>query len=137
YAPMDYIFLSAIAATSIAFILMSYNIACQWWRNFYSRMKHMPQDLQMSPNCSIQFCMPKLHLIGHTKKCCPQFSFNYTPNSGITDREGPERQWSWLNNAAPSLSMMCAGGRSDALNDYCNYWNWLKTKNISMSVLFP
>lgn len=138
YLPMDYIFLSALASTSILLVMMSYDIACQWWRNFYSRMENMPEDLRLSSKCTIQFRVPKLHLVGHTDKCRPRFSFNYTPRTGVTDGEGVERQWAWLNAAAPSLSMMRVGGRWDALNDYCNYWNWLKTKNLrtQLSLLF-
>ncbi|KIK52923.1 hypothetical protein GYMLUDRAFT_179682, partial [Collybiopsis luxurians FD-317 M1] len=138
YLPMDYIFLSALASTSILLVMMSYNIACQWWRNFYSRMENMPEDLRLSSKCTIQFRVPKLHLVGHTDKCRPHFSFNYTPRTGVMDGEGVEHQWAWLNAAAPSLSMMRAGGRWDVLNDYCNYWNWLKTKNLrtQLSLLF-
>ncbi|KIK49961.1 hypothetical protein GYMLUDRAFT_78602 [Collybiopsis luxurians FD-317 M1] len=130
YAPMDYIFLYAIMASCITTIVMSYDIACQWWKNFYDWIDSMPEDLKLPQGCTIQFHVPKLHLIGHTEKCRPRFSFNYTPNTGITDGEGVEQQWVWLNEAAPSLSLMCAGGRWDALNDLCNYWNWLKTKNL-------
>ncbi|KAE9390555.1 hypothetical protein BT96DRAFT_780452, partial [Gymnopus androsaceus JB14] len=58
------------------------------------------------------------------------FLFNYTPKSGVTDGEGVEQQWSWLNSIAWCVSMMCADDWWDALDNFCNYWNWLKTLDL-------
>ncbi|KDQ23967.1 hypothetical protein PLEOSDRAFT_1048198, partial [Pleurotus ostreatus PC15] len=56
---------------------------------------------------------------------------NYTKWVGRTDGEGVERMWSWLNKVAHSASMMGPGGRQDTLDDFCNFWNWRKTVNLS------
>lgn len=129
---MDYIMLTVLATTLILLVTISYDIACQWCRNFYTRMKKMPENLRVPERCKLRFQVLKLHLVGHTFKCRPRFSFNYTPQSGVTDGEGVERQWAWLNSIAPSVSMMRAGGQWDALNDFGNYWNWLKTTGLRM-----
>ncbi|KAE9385880.1 hypothetical protein BT96DRAFT_1006633 [Gymnopus androsaceus JB14] len=134
YSPMDYILLTVLASTLLMFVTISYDIACQYYCNFFPRMETMPEGLQIPSWCTLRFRIPKLHLVGHIPICRPRFSFNYTPKSGVTDGEGVERQWSWLNSIAPSVSMMRAGGRWDALNDFCNYWNWSKTVGLRTSL---
>lgn len=130
---MDYILLTVLTSTLLMFVTVSYDIACQYYRHFFPRMEAMPEGLQIPSWCTLWFRVPKLHLVGHIPWCRPRFSFNYTPKSGVTDGEGVERQWAWLNSIAPSVSMMRAGGRWDALNDFCNYWNWSKTVSLRMS----
>jgi hypothetical protein len=43
YANMDFIFLSSIAGASVKSIIISYDIACQWSRNFVTRMADIRQ----------------------------------------------------------------------------------------------
>jgi len=132
YANMDFIFLSSIIGTMLLLLWASYDIACQWSRNFRKRMERMPCMLQLPENLAIKFCVPKFHLPGHTKKCWGPYSFNYSKGVGRTDGEGVERNWSWLNGIAPCVSMMGPGGRSDTIDDICNYSNWRKTVTLGM-----
>lgn len=134
YANVDYIFLSSIAATSLLLITISYDIACQWFRNFFSRMEQLPERLQLSTNVDLRFRIPKFHLEAHKESCHAPFSLNYTKWVGRTDGEGVEHMWSWLNKVAHSASMMGPGGRQDTLDDFCNFWNWRKTVNLSKSL---
>ena len=127
---MDYIFLSSVARTSIRSIIISYDIACQWGRNFFSRMAKTPQHLQIPDSVKIQFKVPKFHLPAHVSKCYVPFSFNFTKWVGRTDGEGVERRWSWLNGIARCVSMMGAGSRSDTLDNFCNFHNWRKTVGL-------
>ena len=87
----------------------------------------MPTWLQLPESLRLQFRVPKFHLPAHVPRCWAPYSFNFAKGVGRTDGEGVERNWSWLNGIARSLSMMGPGGRSDTLDDFCNYHNWRKT----------
>ena len=130
YANMDFIFLSSVARTSLKSISISYDIACQWSRNFFSRMAKMPQWLRIPDSTTLHFQVPKFHLPAHVSKCWAPFSFNFAKLVGRTDGEGVERNWSWLNGIARCVSVMGAGSRSDTLDDFCNYHNWRKTVGL-------
>ncbi|KAF9488152.1 hypothetical protein BDN71DRAFT_1499587 [Pleurotus eryngii] len=114
YVNIDYIFLSSIMATSLLLVMISYDIACQWFRNFFTRMDQLP-----------------FHLAAHKEICHALFSLNYTKWVGHTNGEGVEHMWSWLNKVAHSTSMMGYGGRQDMLDNFCNFWNWRKTVNLA------
>lgn len=118
--------------TMVLSIVVSYDIACQWMRNFWTRMKDMPAAMQLPSKINVQFKVPKFHLPPHTKKCHGPFSFNYTRGVGRTDGEGVERNWSWLNMIARSISVMGPGGREDTIDDFCGYGNWRKTVKLGM-----
>lgn len=126
---MDYIFLASTMGMMLALIYSSYDIACQWSTNFFSRMNAptMPEWLRLAPSTVVKFLVPKFHLPGHTGKCQAPFSFNFARGVGRTDGEGVERNWSVLNGIARSVSMMGPGGRWDTLDDFCNHSNWRKT----------
>jgi len=126
---MDYIFLASMTGVMPQLIFASYDIACQWATNLFTRMNAptMPEQLRLAPSTSVKFFVPKFHLPSHIIKCQAPFSFNFAPGVGRTDGEGVERNWSVLNGIARSVSMMGPGGRWDTLDDFCNYANWQKT----------
>ncbi|KAJ7486373.1 hypothetical protein B0H11DRAFT_1721594, partial [Mycena galericulata] len=68
-------------------------------------------------------------------KCHGPYSFNYTKGVGRTDGEGVERNWSWLNWAARSISVMGPGAREDTIDDLCGFSNWKKTVDFGNSLL--
>lgn len=60
---MDYLFLSSIQSTAINFLMISYNICCQWYTNFWAWQKLLPISLQiLLPNQALQPLIPKFHL---------------------------------------------------------------------------
>ena len=129
---MDYLFFSSIAGTTLSKVIASYDIACQWGRHLRERLEStIPRHLHPPPDTDFEVFVPKFHLPAHKPQCHAPYSFNYAPGVGRTDGEGIERNWSVLNKVAPSLSMMGPGGRWDTMDDICNYWNWLKTVNMS------
>jgi hypothetical protein len=127
---MDFLALYNLLGCSLLKVYFSYDIACQWMRNFYRRMAEYPSYMQLASNISIIFKVPKFHLPAHGSACLAKFAFNYTEGAGKTDGEGIERNWSWLNGCARSLSMMSAGGRWDTMDDFTNFWNWRKTVGL-------
>ncbi|KAF8131729.1 hypothetical protein K438DRAFT_1911926 [Mycena galopus ATCC 62051] len=113
----------------------SYDIACQWSCHFWTRAKAMPEELSLPPWLEIIFKVPKFHLPPHVKSCHGPYSFNYTKGVGRTDGEGIERNWSWLNWAARSISVMGPGSREDTIDDLCGFSNWRKTVGLGSSLL--
>jgi hypothetical protein len=132
---MDYLFLSSIFGTDVRKIFGSYDISCQWGKNFLRRVNDTPMlpHLRPSLNLDIKFLVAKFHLEAHTVKCQAPFSFNYAVGVGRTDGEGVERNWSLLNGIASSLSMMTPGARWDTMDDFCNFANWRKTIELRTS----
>ncbi|KAJ7248280.1 hypothetical protein B0H12DRAFT_1020264, partial [Mycena haematopus] len=127
YANMDYLFFSSVMGLTLLMIIASYDIACQWYRKFLERMKGLPEAMRLPHGMKMQLKVPKFHLPPHIKKCHAPFSFNYTKGVGRTDGEGVERNWSWLNMIARSVSVMGPGSREDTIDDFCGYSNWRKT----------
>ena len=132
---MDYFFYSSLKNTSTKSIVASYDIACQWSRNFYTRMQAaFPASWPI--NCSavdLRFLVPKFHLPAHTEKCHRDFSFNYATHVGRTDGEAPERGWANINGLAYSTREMGPGSRQDTIEDHLGDWNWKKTIAMGMA----
>lgn len=127
YANMDYIFASAIRFTQLLIILISYDIVCQWFVNFWKRAtESFPQALQPPSNVILRPHIPKLHEPAHQKKDHARFSFNLSPGVGLTDGECPERIWALHNGLGNTTKNQGPGSRHDVLDDHFGFWNWLK-----------
>ncbi|KAJ7170315.1 hypothetical protein C8R43DRAFT_1120743 [Mycena crocata] len=135
YSNMDYLFFSSLIGMTLKTVVSSYDIACQWGRNFATRAKAMPKRMQLPEGVKVLFKVPKFHLPPHVKKCHGPYSFNYTKGVGRTDGEGVERNWSWLNWAARFISVMGPGSREDTIDDLCGFSNWKKTVDLGNSLL--
>ncbi|KAJ8494864.1 hypothetical protein ONZ45_g13093 [Pleurotus djamor] len=134
YCNMDFIFLSAILSVALARVMVIYDIACQWKVNLPTRIPQLPQELQPSPDCKLDFAIPKCHTPAHQASCQAPHSLNLKPGAGRTDGEGIERDWSVLNPAANSTRAMGPGSRHDTLDDLIAYHNWQKTTALGHSL---
>ncbi|CCA75643.1 hypothetical protein PIIN_09634 [Serendipita indica DSM 11827] len=108
-------------------LVLTYDIACQYRRNFQTRFNNLAAFLRLPPHLRIIFLVPKFHLPAHKEECRYRYSLNYCKKVGRTDGEAIERLWSALNHLSGSTSRMTPGGRMDNLNFHLNYWNWRKT----------
>src|SRR4051794_32721926 len=91
---MDYVFASALQNILVPVILISYDIACQWFVNLFKRMnEHWPPELRIPSSTKLIPAIPKLHEPMHQTKGHQVFSLNYIPGVGLTDCECPERVW--------------------------------------------
>lgn len=116
-------------------IVLSYDIACQYCKNFVSRLKASP-FLHLT-DAEILFLIPKFHLAGHKEECRFQYSFNHAKGVGRTDGEGIERLWSHHNPLSGSTSKMNRGFRLDTINLHLEDWNLGKMRrmgNILISI---
>ena len=48
YLNADYIFLKTLFATAVILLVISYDIACQWHKNLWERMKIFPPEEALS-----------------------------------------------------------------------------------------
>ncbi|KAJ3501460.1 hypothetical protein NLJ89_g9327 [Agrocybe chaxingu] len=127
YANMDYVFGSAVQGTDLLLILVSYDIACQWFINLFKRMfDHWPEDLRVSEKTKLVPAIPKLHEPMHGAANHQMYSLNYLPGVGASDLEVPERVWSSHNALGNSTKGQGPGSRHDTLDFHISFWNWLK-----------
>ena len=137
---MDYVFASSLVrvASPLPIINVSYDIACQWYKNIWTRMKSLPTNLQIDPTTrTINFFVPKFHLSAHIETCQTRFSLNWSPGVGRTDGEAPERGWANINQVATSTKEMGPGSRRDVLNDHFGDGNWKKKISLGISLCLP
>ncbi|KAG1836189.1 hypothetical protein C8R48DRAFT_751702 [Suillus tomentosus] len=135
YVNMDYLFFSTLHDNCLDALNVSYDIACQWHKNLWSRMKLLPDSHHISYlDVFIHFFIPKFHLPAHINKCQTVFSFNFTRFVGRTDGEAPECSWSNINPVASSTKAMGPGCRRDTLDDHFGDWNWKKVIGLGASL---
>ncbi|KAK0218630.1 hypothetical protein IW262DRAFT_1448763 [Armillaria fumosa] len=92
YLNMDYFILSMLTCDTPPDLVISYDIACQWHKNFFICMGKYPTQLRLHQiESNILYLIPKFHLPAHILKCRNDFSFNFSAKVGWTDGEAPER----------------------------------------------
>ncbi|KAL5492982.1 hypothetical protein ACEPAI_4430 [Sanghuangporus weigelae] len=127
YSNMDYIILSALQTCSPKELIISYDIACQWSKNFSAQIPRYPEHLRFDlSNTNLRVAVPKFHLPAHGPQCQTRYSLNFLPKVGRTYGEGVESEWAHINGIATSTREMAPGLRHETLNDHWGAWNWKK-----------
>ncbi|THU89827.1 hypothetical protein K435DRAFT_677089, partial [Dendrothele bispora CBS 962.96] len=133
YCNMDFIFWAAIRGNDYLCIAVSYDISCQWSRNFWSRMDDLDPSIKVKyGDGRIMFMIPKFHLRAHKSACHMKYSFNYAPGVGQTHGETVEEGWSQSNKAAAQTKEMGPGTRAMTLDDIFGFANWQTIENLGM-----
>ena len=133
---MDYLIALVVQAFALALILISYDIACQWFVNLFHRMdEHWPTALKIPPSTRLIPAIPKLHEPMHGRKNHQQFSLNFIPGVGKSDMETPECVWAGHNGLGNTTKTQGPGGRHDVLDDHFGFWNWLKYIRIGKTLM--
>ncbi|KZT31986.1 hypothetical protein SISSUDRAFT_994515, partial [Sistotremastrum suecicum HHB10207 ss-3] len=136
YSNMDYIFLSSIISASVAIIMISYDIACQWSKNIKTRVTSYPIDLAANFFTFIlRYVIPKFHLPAHGPKCQCPYSLNYLEGCARLDGEGIERGWAHLGPYSSSHKEKTAANRHDSMDDLFGSWNWRKIKEMGTTMI--
>src|SRR5262249_30910631 len=136
YANMDYIFGSAVQRVLVPRILISYDVACQWYTNLWKRVgEHWPDEIQLPPSSKIVPAIPKLHEPMHNAANHQVYSLNLMPGVGLSDLEVPERVWAIHNALGNSTKTQGPGTRQDVLDDQFSAWNWLKYVGIGNTLM--
>ncbi|PPR02839.1 hypothetical protein CVT26_009581 [Gymnopilus dilepis] len=127
YSTMDYIFGSVLQSVMVAIVLISYDVACQWFVNLFTRMeRNWPDEIKTARELKFVPAIPKLHYPMHEAAGHHVYSLNYIPGVGLSDCECPERVWAPHNALGNSTKTQAPGSRQDVLDDHFGFWNWLK-----------
>ncbi|KAF7321833.1 CxC2 domain-containing protein [Mycena kentingensis (nom. inval.)] len=126
---------SCATFVSLLWLIVSYDIACQWYKNLKARLAALPPLMRLQALQTIialaRFAIPKMHIKGHIFLCQLLFAFGLIPGSGQVDGEGVERPWSMLGGVAASTRASGPGSRADQLDDHLGFWNWLKVIRLA------
>jgi hypothetical protein len=125
---MDFILFSALLNTIILYLILSYDIACQYSKKFWAQMTGLPTAMHIDMSrVSVWFKVPNFHMLGHRDPCHSPFSFHWMWGAGVTDGEDVEQNWDFTNGAAGSTKMMGPGARHAFLEGLFGFHNWMRT----------
>lgn len=128
---MDFIIFAALVGIILPWIFITYDIGCQWSKNFRSRMADFPEQMRIDPATRVDVAIPSWHINGHGQRCRRDFYLGYCG-------EEVEMTWSSTNALVASVREMGPGARHDTLNNHWNGWNFRKIVGFHMcySVIF-
>lgn len=133
---MDYIFGSILQAVYVFLVLVSYDIACQWFTNLQKRIEQSwPQEIMPRSDITLIPAIPKLHEPMHQATNHQMYSLNFIPGVGHSDCECCERVWAPHNALGNSTKTQGPGSRHDVLDDHFSFWNWMKYISIGSTLL--
>lgn len=113
-------------------IILTYDIACQWSKNFRKRMEGFRTDMKLGPGTEIRTAIPSWHINGHSQACRQNFCLGYMKGAGRTCGEEVETSWSNTNSLAPSTREMGPAARHETLNNHWSGWNFRKIVGLRM-----
>lgn len=124
---MDYILLASLMLTSVT-LFVTYDIACQFSKNFGKRNQTFPPCMRLSNERAqeIRWAIPKAHYEGHGENH-EHLCLNYLQYVGRSYGEGIESQWAHMNPTSMSTKEMAPSVRRETLDDHWSSWNWRKT----------
>jgi hypothetical protein len=128
---MDYVILSSLAGVKLQRIVITYDIGCQWSKNFRRRVEEFPSDLKLDPAMVVEVGIPSWHINGHGDNC-KIFSLSYMDGVGRTCGEEVETTWAQTNALGTSTREMGPGARHKTLNDQWCGWNFRKIVGFRM-----
>jgi bacterioferritin-associated ferredoxin len=112
----------------------SYDINCQFAVHLWDRVKTLPADLWNTPTPASDWthCIPKMHIMGHIRRCQVLYSLNFIHGCGRTCGECIERMWALMNGIATSTREMRAGRRADWIDFHMGHHNYMKHCSIGI-----
>lgn len=133
---MDYIALSTLIGVTLLWVVVTYDIGCQWSKKFRSRMEDFPEHMRISDDIEVGVAIPGWHINGHGKACQDNFNLGYMKGAGRTCGDEIEGSWSHTNPLAVSVREVAPAARHETLNDHWNGWNYRKVVGLSTLLLF-
>ena len=127
---MDYVLLRTLALSLVLFLLLSYDIACQFSKNFKQRLETYGTELQVNIQ-KVRWAIPKKHIAVHGADHS-RFSLNFLRWVGRTYGEGIESAWSWTNPLSGATIEMGMAMQHEVLDDHWNAWNWTKIVTLGI-----
>ncbi|KAJ7018785.1 hypothetical protein C8F04DRAFT_976705 [Mycena alexandri] len=125
YCNMDFLFFSSILGFVLTYLVLSYDIACQFSKNIWTRMESLPEKFHLKiDRANVRWMVPNFHLPPHKTGCHSAFSFHWLWGAGRTHGETVEQNWEFLNGIAASTKLMGLGARATALEGLFSFHNW-------------
>ncbi|KAG6914020.1 hypothetical protein DXG01_002895, partial [Tephrocybe rancida] len=134
YPSMDYVVAQALRFFKLLAILISYDIACQWFKNLFKCEAEWPPLLRLDLGVQVIPTIPKLHEPAH-KEIHNELSLNHVVGAGLTDGECIERTWAGHNTLGNSTKTMGPGARHNTLDNHFGFWNWLKYNSMGATLM--
>lgn len=127
---MDYVLLATLVGT-LLMLMVTYDLACQYYKNFRKRMAEFPPCMQLKHDIAqdMRWAIPKKHWGVHGDNHS-RWSLNFLNESARTLGEGIETSWSHMNPVSVSTREMAPAVRREVLDDHWGSWNWQKTVNF-------
>lgn len=131
YINVDYAVTSTLSndvEAGISDVVLTYDIGCQWGKNFSQRLSNYSSapSFNIKSLNSFRVAVPKFHIIGHGASCQATFNLAYMDNVGMTHGEGVETIWSHSTSLAIWSRENAPSARHLILDDHWNGWNWRK-----------
>ncbi|KAJ7133853.1 hypothetical protein C8R46DRAFT_923494 [Mycena filopes] len=125
FCNMDFVFFSAVLGFVLTYLVLSYDIACQFSKNIWTRMAKLPSKLHLNIDMeNVRWMVPNFHLPPHKIGCHSAFSFHWLWGAGRTHGETVEQNWEFLNGIAASTKLMGLGARHTALEGLFSFHNF-------------
>ncbi|KAF7352102.1 CxC2 domain-containing protein [Mycena venus] len=122
---MDFLMFASLLGFMLTYLILSYDIACQFSKKIWSRMEKLPIKYHLNiVKDNVRWMVPNFHLPGHKKGCHSPFSFHWLWGAGCTHGETVEQNWEFLNGIAASTKLMGLGARHAALEGLFGFHNW-------------
>jgi Kyakuja-Dileera-Zisupton transposase len=123
---MDFLIFATLIGIILPWVFITYDIGCQWLKNFHSHMADFPEHMRIQPGMKVNIAIPSWHINGHREKCRRDFCLEYTKGAGRMCSEEVETTWSSTNALVPSIQEMALAAQHETLNDHWNGWNFRK-----------
>jgi hypothetical protein len=111
--------------------LVIYDIACQFFRNFSTRVEHNSL-LTLGEWQEFIPAIGKWHLSAHIPSCFARYSLNFIEGAGQQDGEILETLWAEFNKISTSARAMSKAHRAEVYDDHMRDSNWKKLVGMSM-----
>ncbi|KAF8996412.1 hypothetical protein BDQ17DRAFT_1249771, partial [Cyathus striatus] len=84
YCNIDYIILSTLIGISLTWIVITYDIGCQWSKNLKKQIETYPESMRVSSDMHVDVAVPSWHINGHGSSCRSNFALAHLPGAGRT-----------------------------------------------------
>ncbi|KAF7371877.1 hypothetical protein MVEN_00044900 [Mycena venus] len=122
-----------IEAQSLRWILLTYDIWCQFKARLLDRIRENFTDM-LPVFERVEGAIGKMHVLNHQEMCMLQFNLNLLFHVGLTTGELIETGWAEHNLTAGSTKEMNDGHRHDVIDATCDHWNWEKMIHLASTL---
>ncbi|EAU81166.2 hypothetical protein CC1G_10453 [Coprinopsis cinerea okayama7 len=133
---MDYAWLKALKMSGldgVRWVLLVYDINCQYCINFMTRIKkYRNPDLKLPRGLVIVNAIGLWHVHGHRPECYARFAPSFVSGAGTKSGEILEPLWVPMNKLAGPTRTMSSSHRAETLDAGASDSNWKKLTGIGL-----